>query len=188
MKTYICILRGINVSGKNIIKMDALKHSFGKLGFQEVISYIQSGNIVFRFNDEDPDKLAGRIKTQVQNDFSCDVPVQVYSIDEFSQIIKANPFAEDSTKDDNYLHVTFLAKPPKELNEEAILSKKTGDEEIVISEAAVYLYCPNGYGRTKLNNNFLEKKLKVASTTRNWKTTLNLLEIAASNELREISR
>ena len=71
----------------------------------------------------------------------------------------------------------------KKIDEELLFSKKTGNEEIVITDAVVYLYCPHGYGGTKLNNNFLESKLKVQATTRNWKTTLKLLDMIAENTI-----
>ena len=179
MKTYICILRGINVSGKNIIKMDALKQMFESLGATNVKTYIQSGNVVFQYKDENPAALETLIISRILADFGFDVPVQVLSFEELKHIVENNPFLKDSTKDEAFLHLTFLAAPPQEIDQEVLFSKKTGNEEIVITDAAVYLYCPHGYGRTKLNNNFLENKLKVQATTRNWKTTLKLLEMAA---------
>ena len=180
MNTYISLLRGINVSGKNSIKMDALKNSFAQLGLKDIKTYIQSGNIVFRYKKEVPQKLAGRIKEQIQNDFSIDVPVQVFSLDKFKQLVAGNPFATESSKDISFMHVTLLAAAPENPDISAIESKKAAGEEIAIFGDAVYLYCPIGYGRTKLNNNFLESKLKVSATTRNWKTTLKLLELASA--------
>lgn len=181
MNTYISLLRGINVSGKNSIKMDALKTSFAQLGFQDIKTYIQSGNIVFRYKKEDSQELAGRIKEQIQNDFSFDVPVQVFSFDKFKQLVAGNPFVKDSSKDSSFMHVTLLAATPENSDISAIESKKAAGEEVIVWGDAVYLYCPNGYGRTKLNNNFLESKLKVSATTRNWKTTLKMLEMAVNN-------
>jgi uncharacterized protein (DUF1697 family) len=85
---------------------------------------------------------------------------------------------KDSDKNHTFLHVTFLSSKPNIYYYKQIEDKKLGGEEIFFSDQAVYLYCPNGYGRTKLNNNFLEAKLKVGATTRNWKTTNELLKIA----------
>lgn len=180
MNTYISLLRGINVSGKNSIKMDALKNSFAQLGFQDIKTYIQSGNIIFRYKKQEPQELAARIKEQIQYDFSFDVPVQVFGLDKFKQLVAGNPFAAESSKDISFMHVTLLAAAPESPDISAIETKKAAGEEIVISGDAVYLYCPSGYGRTKLNNNFLESKLKVSATTRNWKTTLKLLELASA--------
>lgn len=87
------------------------------------------------------------------------------------EIIRNNPLTKDLSKEILFLHVTFLAEVPILFDTTGILGKKQGNEEIEFSDNAIYLYCPDGYGRTKLNNNFLESKLKVKATTRNWKTT-----------------
>ena len=94
-------------------------------------------------------------------------------------IIENNPFAKDKGKDISFLHVTFLADIPPQVHKESIIEKRQGNEAIEFNTKAIYLYCPNGYGKTKLNNNFLETKLKVAATTRNWKTTNQLLKLVA---------
>lgn len=100
------------------------------------------------------------------------------SIEDLQAIINNNPFISDPLKDISFLHVTFLSSPPVNINQESIRQKQAEGEAIFLTDKAVYLYCPNGYGRTKLNNSFLEKKLNVGATTRNWKTTLELLRMA----------
>ncbi|MCK3683025.1 DUF1697 domain-containing protein [Maribellus sp. YY47] len=178
MQTCISILRGINVSGRNSIKMADLKTAYEALGFQRVTTYIQSGNVVFESSETDQEKLSKKIHLQIQSTFGYDIPVLVVNVDSWQQIIEQNPFAKDSSKDPAFLHVTFLASAPELSSKDAILTRLSNGEEIQITSGAVYLYCPHGYGRTKLNNNFLEAKLGVQATTRNWKTTLKLLEIA----------
>lgn len=178
MTTYISILRGINVSGQKLINMGMLRKSYERLGFGNVTTYLQSGNIIFIGKDIDADKLAQTISRQIESDFGFDIPVIVLPIDKLQQIIDHNPFAKESDKDKTFLHVTFLSSIPEKYDLNAIEAKKQNGEEISITANAVYLYCPNGYGRTKLNNNFLEAKLKVTATTRNWKTTNELLNIA----------
>lgn len=180
MQTYISILRGINVSGQNSIKMANLKTLYEQLGFQSVTTYIQSGNVVFESSETDQEKLSEKIHLKIQSTFGYDIPVLVLAVDIWQRIVENNPFSNNESKDPAFLHVTFLATAPKLDNKEAICVKRIEGEEIQIVSEAVYLYCPNGYGRTKLNNNFLENKLKVKATTRNWKTTLKLLEIAKS--------
>nr|WP_321357955.1 DUF1697 domain-containing protein [uncultured Draconibacterium sp.] len=182
MKTYIAILRGINVSGKNKVKMDALKSSFSRLGFEQVQTYIQSGNVAFRYQETDSANLAERISKQIKDDFGFDVSLLVLSALQLANIIKNNPFLGDENKDAQFLHVTFLKETPANVNSEKITSYVKAGEEYVISEGVVYLYCPHGYGKTKLNNNFFESQLKVSATTRNWKTTLKLLEMAKEVE------
>lgn len=178
MTTYISILRGINVSGQKLIKMDALRKSYEKMGFHSVTTYVQSGNVVFTGNNAKPDELARAITRQIEKDFGFDVPVIVLTVDNLKQIIDSNPFIKDCDKDTTFLHVTFLSSKPQKTDFKSIEEKKISGEEICFSDNAVYLYCPNGYGKTKLTNGFLETKLKVGATTRNWKTTNEILKIA----------
>jgi uncharacterized protein (DUF1697 family) len=91
----------------------------------------------------------------------------------------SNPFAKD--KDNTFLHITFLFANPQKFDTSIIEGKKINGEEIYIATNAVYLYCPNGYGKSKMNNNFLETKLKVIATTRNWKSSNEILKIAQEN-------
>ncbi len=178
MQTYISILRGINVSGQNLLKMADLKTLYEQLSFQQVSTYIQSGNVVFRSPEQKTETLAERISHQIKSTYGYDVPVLVRTIEHWQNIVANNPFAKDTSKDPAFLHVTFLAAAPESNHPDAILSKAMEGEEIHITPEAVYLYCPHGYGRTKLNNTFLEARLGVSATTRNWKTTQKLLEIA----------
>lgn len=176
---YISLLRGVNVSGKNIIKMNVLKSLFENMGAQNVKTYIQSGNVVFEHLEADSEILVKKIADRIYADFGMEIPVLVLSKQKLEQVVSNNPFTKDKTKDPTYFHVTFLADKPIAGDKETILMNKSAVEEIVFSDEAVYLYCPEGYGRTRLNNNFLENKLKVQATTRNWKTTITLLEMAA---------
>ncbi len=176
MKTYISILRGINVSGKNIIKMDALKKLYQDLDFKNVSTYVQSGNVVFSSKLNDPKKIERLLTSQIEQEFGLVVPVIVMTIQELKDYIQNNPFQND--KDETFIHFTFLANQPDNYKKENINNKKAENEEIVIKEKVVYLYCPNGYGRTKLTNTLLENTLKVTATTRNFKTTNKLLDIA----------
>lgn len=182
MNIFICLLRGINVGGKNSIKMDALKSVFEKIGCQNVNTFIQSGNIVFIHQQRDSKILVEKIAGQILSDLGLKIPLMVLTLQKFKQIVLNNPLANDGEKEISFLHVSFLSGTSDNKNKETVINGKAELEEIAIANEAVYLYCPNGYGRTKLNNNFLENKLKVQATTRNWKTTLKLLEIASSYE------
>jgi uncharacterized protein (DUF1697 family) len=178
MQIYISILRGINVSGHKLIKMETLQKLYESLGFQNVTTYKQSGNVVFTASESGINKLEQIISKQIEKDFEVIVPVIVLTMDKLKEIVDNNPFLKDSSKDPNFLHTTFFVSKPVNYNQNDIANKRQNGEEIVFSENVVYLYCPNGYGRTKLTNNFLETKLKVSATTRNWKTTSELLTIA----------
>ena len=176
--TYISMLRGINVSGQKLIKMDALKKGYESLGFEEVFTYLQSGNVVFKSDECDTALLAQRLTDKIKEVFGFDVAVIVKTVSEFQSIIDNNPYVRDLDKDVSGIYITFLSSKPEKVDISAIESKRQADEEADIFNEAVYLYCPSGYGKTKLTNNFLENKLKVVATTRNWKTVSALLEIA----------
>jgi len=178
MNTYLSILRGINVSGQKSIRMKYLKDLYENLGFEEVQTYVQSGNVVFRTPDLKPGELAVKISRQIEKEFGFGVPVLVMTREQLKKIIDNNPLSKDPQKDPAFLHVTFLSSEPAEVKMDRIEPKKSAGEEIVISGKVIYLYCPNGYGKTKLSNSFLESILKVTATTRNWKTTQQLYRIA----------
>lgn len=175
---YISVLRGINVSGKNLIKMDALRTSYENAGFSNVQSYVQSGNIIFESDSEQIKELEQTIIEFIKHDFGFAVPVIVLSVDQLKRIIENNPFVQQPEKDSNFFHVTFLSEKPELSDYSVIESKKSEGEEIAFADNAIYLYCPNGYGKTKLTNNLIESKLKITATTRNWKTVNELLRIA----------
>jgi uncharacterized protein (DUF1697 family) len=176
-KTYISILRGINVSGSKIIKMEDLKRMYENLNLENIQTYLQSGNVIFSSKETDLKKLEIKISHRIEKDFGFKVPVIVMTAEILQNIVEQNPFTKDSKKEPSFLHVTFLDVKSKEFDIKSINDKKQGNEEIKFSDNAVYLYCPDGYGNTKLNNNFLENKLKVQATTRNWKTINELLKL-----------
>jgi uncharacterized protein (DUF1697 family) len=178
MTTYIAILRGINVGGKRMIKMEALKQMFVGMGFQNTLTYIQSGNVIFRAEKSDRNNLEQRIAKAISDSFSLDVPVIVKDMDELTQIVSANPFLSDESKNVDYLHVTFLDKTPAKELIKNITDKNFHPDEFQMINDASYLYCPNGYSNSKLTNAFFESKLKVTATTRNWRTTIELLNLA----------
>jgi len=107
-----------------------------------------------------------------------EVPVIVLTMSKLKQVIDNNPLLKNQNIDSASLYVTFLYSLLHHFDHKIIEDKKQNEEEISFSDNAVYLYCPNGYGRTKLTNNFLESRLKVGATTRNWKTTTELFKIA----------
>ncbi len=180
METYIAILRGINVSGHRIIKMADLKLMFEELKFKNIHTYIQSGNVVFQAKKSPSEKLQNIIEKKIVELFSFEVPVIVLEYTKLEQIIANNPFRLDHTIDEKMLHVTFLSTIPEKKYSESLPQKSDANDQFVLDGSVIYLYCPNGYGNTKLTNNFFEKILKTSATTRNWKTTLQLLEIATN--------
>jgi uncharacterized protein (DUF1697 family) len=178
METYIAFLRGINVSGKNPIKMDILKHHLVNDGLKDVITYIQSGNIIFKYLEIENNALADKLSQIIKLRFGLDVAVLIKKKEELGLIIKENPFISDVNNDVSGLHVTFLEKQPVAEYLEKISSIAFGEDSFQILNDIVYLHCPNGYGKTKLNNTFFENKLKLRATTRNWNTIINLSKLS----------
>lgn len=178
MATYISMLRGINVLGKKPIKMDALKEMYEKLLLEDVQTYIQSGNVLFNSTVKSTVKLEAMLVAQLEKTFGWEIPVLVLKVKTLEQIIQKNPFMMDKTKDQSFLHVTFLSGKIRDVDEKKIDAKKLDGEAFSVCESAIYLYCPQGYDNTKLHNNFLEKICRVKATTRNWRTVNTLLEMA----------
>ena len=179
MKTYISMLRGINVGKHKMIKMDELKDLYRSFNFKDIKTYVQSGNVIFRYQNAPQSELAAKIQNKIKETFGFDVSVIIRTKGEFKKIIFDNPFKNEDT---GKLHVTFLPNIPDKKFINEMKTVKDESEKFYISLKEIYLFLPDGYGRTKFNNNFFEKKLKLDATTRNWKTVNKLLEIAKEIE------
>jgi uncharacterized protein (DUF1697 family) len=178
MNTFISMLRGINVSGQKKIKMADLKSRYEALGLGHVTTYVQSGNVVFESAGQDGPALAYLIEGQIQQTFGYDVRVFVRTPDDFQKLIETNLFLNSRHEDPARLHVTFLySNPPASVLSGLELPSGISDE-FFLAEKAIFLFCPNGYGTTKLSNTFFERKLKTAATTRNWNTVNALYQLA----------
>ena len=175
MDTYISMLRGVNVSGQKKIKMQELSDLYASLGFKDIQTYVQSGNVVFGHTGKDAASLEESIHKAMQEAFGFEVRVFVRTRAELQELVDNNPFA---ARGESKLHVTFLASQPAAVPVEEFDEAREGDEDFSVSGREIYLFCPDGYGRTKLSNAFFERKLKVAATTRNWRTVNALLSIA----------
>jgi len=186
MPAYITMLRGINVSGRKIIRMEHLRQSCAALGFRSIQTYVQSGNIVFLATEKSPSALSRRITEAILRDFGFSVPVLVRTSKEMGDVIKSNPFLAEEGIDLSKLHVTFLLEAASKSvlkNLEALSSKP---DRFCVGRQEIYLHCPGGYGNTKLSNTAFEKALSVGATTRNWKTVNTLFEMACiSAQLRQ---
>ena len=178
MATYIAMLRGINITGHKIIRMEALRTSFETLGFRRVQTYVQSGNVIFEARNDA--NLAGKIKKRILADFGFNVSVLVKTPREMAQVICDNPFPKQAGTDDSRLYVTFLSAPAPPTAESALKGMATEPERFHVGRREIYLHCPNGYGKTKLSNTAIEKKLGMVATTRNWRSVNALLALAQS--------
>jgi uncharacterized protein (DUF1697 family) len=176
-KTYITILRGINVSASNMIKMPVLQKIFEDAGYENVKTYIQSGNVLFNQKKSNEEEMAKYIREKIKEGTGSDVPVLVLELEDLKKVQQGNPFLKNRQEDVTKLHVTFLAKEPEKERFEKIEIEKYLPDEFILDAKSLYLFCPNGYGKTKLNNNFFENKLKLDATTRNWKTVNELVRL-----------
>jgi uncharacterized protein (DUF1697 family) len=251
MKTYISLLRGINVSGKNRIQMPELKGLYESLNLSNVSTYIQSGNVVFDCEERDPAVITKAIEAEMEQAFGLSVKVLLRDRDQLLKIIDNNPFVTQRKEDPEKLHVTFLRERPEEeelrdlpvsggdchvaknaprndtaargdsiigkdaprndialrcnsllevrllgrtseTSREGVTTERTAmtnnpragnTDEFVRCGQEIYLFCPSGYGKTKLSNDFFERKLKVAATTRNWKTVNALGTLARQSRV-----
>jgi uncharacterized protein (DUF1697 family) len=176
MKTFISMLRGINVGGNKKISMAELKKVYEDLGLKYVQTFIQSGNVLFKFQGLDIDKLRDNIEKGISFKFGFDVKVLIRTTEELQNTIKKMPFKKEDTE---RVYITFLSDKPAAVPEEEINKYKNDSEKYFISGKEIYILCPTGYGKTKLSNNFFEKKLKVSATTRNWNSVNKLFAIAS---------
>lgn len=178
MPTHIAMLRGINVSGHKPVKMERLRASFEALGFTDVKTYVQSGNVVFKTAKISEISLVTKIAKKVLDDFGFSVSVLVRTPAELDAVLERNPIAKQAGAEENKLYVTFLSQPAPKGTEELLKPLATAAEQIHVDGREIYLHCPNGYGTTKVSNTAIEKKLSAQATTRNWRTVKNLFEMA----------
>jgi uncharacterized protein (DUF1697 family) len=172
MTHCVALLRGINVSGQKSIRMADLRRLFEALGHTEVVTYIQSGNVVFA-TDADPALQSGRIEAAVRAAYGFDVPVVVRTADAWRATVAANPYAQEGV-DVGRLHVALLSAPPTDAAAARLASIDGGGDACFLLGADVYLNLEKRYGETTYANANLEAKLGVRATTRNWKTMLAL--------------
>jgi uncharacterized protein (DUF1697 family) len=176
MNTYTSMLRGINVGGQKKVHMAELKSLYESLGFANVETYVQSGNVVFDSEEKDTEKLAKSIEGQIEKTFGFVVPVLVRSADDFRRVIENHPFKDEEPV---RILVTFLYQHPEQSKLDDLSRYEDKVDKFAIGEQEIFLFCPGGYGRTKLSNTFFETKLGVVATTRNWKTVNTLYQMAS---------
>jgi uncharacterized protein (DUF1697 family) len=165
------LLRGINVSGHRKVAMPELRALCETIGFANVSSYLMSGNVVLE-SDLPADEVRQRLSTAVHDAFHHDdVDVAVLGAGDLDRVLAACPKAMG---DGAGWHFTFLIGKPAEDAKAGLSGDEYAPDQYFIGDGVVYVHCPNGYGRTKINNSFFERKLKVRATTRNWKTVNTL--------------
>lgn len=173
--TWLALLRGINVVGKNKVPMKALASALETAGFQAVRTYIQSGNIVFRSSSGDPGALARKIERLVARRFACAPAVLVISRSELAAAVAANPFP-DARQNHKLLHLYFLASRPKSPDIDSLGRIGAGREAFELKDRVFYLWTPDGFADSVLRSR-VERCLGVAATARNWRTVNELLKL-----------
>jgi uncharacterized protein (DUF1697 family) len=184
MPVMISLLRAVNLGGHNKVRMDALRLLYESLGLRDVQTYIQSGNVIFRTAARDNGRLALRIEQAIERSFGFRSSIVVRSIAELREVIQRNPFAARTGMDPRRLLVTFLATEPTPEAREKTAAIRTEPEEIRLDGRHLYIYFPNGMGRSKLSPTLLEKAVGAIGTGRNWNTVTRLLELAEKLEIR----
>lgn len=174
MAGYAAFLRAINVGGRNMIRMDALKALHEDLGFKSVRTHLQSGNVVFAAKSAD----AAKIERAILKTLGMEITVILRTAAELRAAMKANPFPE-RVEEGNRLVVVFLSGAPKDPK---ALDAYTGPEEKQVAGRELYIYYGNDMGHSKLTNALIEKKLGVKGTARNWNTVTKMLELTEALE------
>jgi len=173
----IALLRGINVGGKNKLPMKDLAALFREAGCEDVRTYIQSGNVLYRVGDTPADAIPSLISASIEDRFGYRIPVVTRTAADLRAIVEANPFAESGAAADKLL-VLFLADAPSPEQVEALDPNRSPGDEYAVVGREVYLHCPNGFARSKLTNSYFDSALSTTSTGRNWRTVGKLLERA----------
>jgi len=181
MHIYVSLLRGVNVGGHNKIKMDALRDLYRKLGFHDPRTYVQSGNVVFGAKEKD--LKAKLLEDAIEKGFGFRPSVVLRKTEELRKTIKANPFAMRDGINPGLLLVSFLADAP---GREALAALRAvpiaGSEELHIQGRELFIYFPNGMGRSKFPWASVDKILKTTATGRNLRTVQALLSMAEEME------
>jgi uncharacterized protein (DUF1697 family) len=177
MATHLALLRGINVSGHNMIKMEALKTMLESLGFQNIRTYLQSGNVFVDTEEESASKVGFMIKQEIFKVFGHEVPVIVISQKDLELSLSNNPFLKEKDVDPKKLYIVFVASVLKKENIHDLKISQFKPDEAVIDENRIFIKYAVGAGKTRLELKYIEKKLNVLGTMRNLNTVTNLLKL-----------
>jgi uncharacterized protein (DUF1697 family) len=178
----VAMLRGVNLPGYQKIRMDALKSLCTSLGLRDVQTYIQSGNLVFREDGEEPGKLARRLEAAMEASFGFRPAVIVRTAPELRKVIAKNPFAGRAEINPSRLLVVFMDKVPTRQASDQLLAIPCDPEELRMNGREVYVYYPSGMARPKIPLVRMEKTLLCTSTGRNWNTVNKLMAMAEALE------
>jgi uncharacterized protein (DUF1697 family) len=177
MTTHLALLRGINVSGHNMIKMEALKTTLEAIGFENVQTYIQSGNVFVDSTDENLASVGFKIKQEIFKSFGYEVPVIVIGKSDLEACFTNNPFFKEAVVDTKKLYVAFVSMELKPENINDLKISQFKPDEASIDSSRIYIKYDVGAGKTRFDQKYIEKKLNVTATIRNWNTVTQLLKL-----------
>ena len=178
MQTYISFLRGVNMTGHNSMKMNDLLQLYIELGFEDAETFIQSGNVIFRTPSENESATTDKIEKSIKQRFGYDIRVMIRNIEELRVIFSSNPFTGEEKFDPALTAVILLHEIPSEAQIQKVINADYPPDKFKIIGREIFIFCPNGFGRSKIYTNFFENKMGVTGTARNWKTITTILNIA----------
>jgi uncharacterized protein (DUF1697 family) len=180
MTVYIAFLRGVNVGGRGKVRMEELKELFESIGFSDVRTYIQSGNVLFSSEISDSHLISSRIEEGIRTRFSLNVNAITEPLEELSKIVDASPFKEADLSEREVIHVAFLLEDPSVGDLNAVVKLDGKGDNVILKGRTAYILCRNGFSNSPYNA--LERILRVKVTFRNFNTLKNLLGIGSSME------
>jgi uncharacterized protein (DUF1697 family) len=179
MLTFISFLRGVNMAGHNSIKMNDLSNLYMDLGFTDVETYIQSGNVIFCSDkNEQVQVISKRIEDSILERFNLNIPVMIRTVPEIKELSSSNIFLSEENFNPAKMAVIFLHEECKNSQIKKVADVNYPPDRFLVSGSEIFIYCPGGFGKTRLYTNFFEKKMGVIGTGRNWKTITTILNIA----------
>jgi len=184
MPVLISMLRGVNLGAHNRIKMEELRALYESLKLEDARTYVQSGNVVFRTKEKSSPQLAKKIQNAIQKKCGCSPEVVLRTVDEIRKAIAANPFPERTKAEPAKVLVTFLAAEPPTGAAANLDRFKSLPEQLHLNGRELYIYFPNGAGKSRLPWSTVDKMLKVSGTARNWNSVQALLKIAEEMDSR----
>ena len=174
--TFVALLRAVNLGARNKVPMKELREALESLGLEDVVTYVQSGNVVFRSKSGKAADLAAAIEEAVADRFGVATRVLIRTAAQLRSVAESNPFL--GSADTSHLYVVFLERRPAADAVRRLDPARSPGESFAVQGAHVYLHLPGGFGPSKLSNAYFERGLALAATTRNWKTVTTLVELA----------
>lgn len=173
---YVALLRGVNLGSRNKLPMADLRPRLRSLGYDDVSTYLQSGNALFTSERDNPEEIAPEIEAAIARDFGLDIKVLIRTPEELARVVEGNPFRNETVRP-LPLFACFLPGPPDKERLSSIDPDQFQPDTFHVGDRVIYLWLPGGFHRTKLSNAFWERRLGLNGTIRNWNTVTKLLSM-----------